>query len=235
MITNVQPLKPTHSIQIKELLKFTERIITAKKGAYIFQEGIEGEGIFIILNGKVQISKITPDGQELTFRICSHNDIIGEGILFSYSPKYILTAKVLEDCQVALIRKEIVENEIFKDGALALEFMKWMSDQYRRTQTKFRDLLLNGKKGALYSTLIRMTNSYGIEKKNGILIDIHITNQDLANFCGTARESINRMLSELKKDGIISIHHGEMTIHDLQYLKDAIHCEECPITYCSIE
>ena len=47
------------------------------------------------------------------------------------------------------------------DNKLALEFMKWVSIQNRKTQTKFRDLVLHGKKGALYSTLIRLTNSYG--------------------------------------------------------------------------
>ena len=53
-------------------------------------------------------------------------------------------------------------------------------------------------KGALYSTLIRMTNSYGVLKENGILIDLPLTNQELANFCATSRESVNRMLNELK-------------------------------------
>lgn len=76
--------------------------------------------------------------------------------------------------------------------------MKWISEHLRRMQTKFRDLVLHGKKGALYSTLIRMTNSYGILKENGILIDLPLTNQELANFCATSRESVNRMLNELK-------------------------------------
>ena len=43
-----------------------------------------------------------------------------------------------------------------------------------------------------------MTNSYGILKENGILIDLPLTNQELANFCATSRESVNRMLNELK-------------------------------------
>ena len=76
--------------------------------------------------------------------------------------------------------------------------MKWISEHLRRMQTKFRDLVLHGKKGALYSTLIRMTNSYGVLKENGILIDLPLTNQELANFCATSRESVNRMLNELK-------------------------------------
>lgn len=44
-----------------------------------------------------------------------------------------------------------------------------------------------------------MTNSYGVLKENGILIDLPLTNQELANFCATSRESVNRMLNDLKK------------------------------------
>ena len=43
-------------------------------------------------------------------------------------------------------------------------------------------------KGALYSTLIRLANSYGITRSDGILINIVLTNQDLAKFCAAARE-----------------------------------------------
>ncbi|GIN88602.1 Crp/Fnr family transcriptional regulator [Heyndrickxia sporothermodurans] len=235
MINEHQALKPTHSIQIKELLRFSEKTIKITKGNYLFQEGMTGEGIYIILSGKVQISKITSDGQELTFRICSQNDIVGEAIIFSHSCKHLLTAKILENGEVAFIRKEIVEDKLLKNNELAYEFMKWLSDQYRKTQTKFRDLILHGKKGALYSTLIRMTNSYGIKMKTGILIDLVITNQELGNFCGMSRESVNRALNELKKDGILSIAKGKITIHNLQYLKDEICCEDCPAIYCSIE
>lgn len=225
----------TQSIQINELLRFAEKNIKIPKGKYLFQEGMIGEGIFIILSGKIQISKIKPDGQELTFRICRENDIVGENILFSYTQKHLLTAKVLENSEVTLISKDVVENEILRNSPLAFEFMKWMSNQYHKTQTKFRDLLLHGKKGALFSTLIRMTNSYGIKKSDGILIDLSITNQELGNFCGMTRESVNRALSELKKDGIMSISRGKIIIHNLQYLKDEICCENCPITYCNIE
>ncbi|MDQ0216431.1 CRP/FNR family transcriptional regulator [Oikeobacillus pervagus] len=230
-----QPLKSTHSVEIKELIRFSERRIKIKKGDYLFQEGMTAEGLYIILSGKVQISKITPDGRELSLRICGENEICGELTLFTYSPQYLLTAKVIEDGEAAVILKDQLEKELFKDSTLALEFMKWMSDHFRKTQTKFRDLVLHGKKGALFSTLIRMTNSYGVETKKGILIDLPLTNQELGNFCGTSRESVNRILNELKHDGIISMKKGKITIHDLQFLKDEIGCENCPAIYCSIE
>lgn len=228
-------LKPTQTIQLKELLQFSDGRLKLKKGAYLFQEGTEAKGVYIILSGKVQISKITPDGRELSLRICGKNDICGELTIFTYSPTYLLTAKVIEDGEAAIIYKDKLEKELLQNSSLAFEFMKWMSDHFRRTQTKFRDLVLHGKRGALFSTLIRMTNSYGVKKEDGILINLPLTNQELGNFCGTSRESVNRILNELKKKGILSIEKGKITIHDLDYLKKEIACENCPAVYCNIE
>ncbi|WML43358.1 Crp/Fnr family transcriptional regulator [Neobacillus sp. PS3-40] len=232
MITNI---KPTHSLEIKELLRFADRKIKSVKGTFLFQEGMQAEELYIVVSGKVQISKVTTDGRELSLRICGENDICGELTLFTDNPRYLLSAKVLEEGEVVAIRKDVLESEIFQDSRLALEFMKWMSDHFRKTQTKFRDLVLNGKRGALFSTLIRMSNSYGVQQKDGILIDLPLTNQELANFCGTSRESTNRILSELKRDNIISINRGKISILDLQYLRDEIGCENCPVVFCSIE
>jgi len=227
--------KLTHSIEIKELLQFADRTIHAKKGSYLFQEGMEAEELYIVLDGKVQISKVTQDGRELALRICGENDICGELTLFTDAPKYLLSALILEDAKIAAIRKDVIEKEIFQNPSLAFEFMKWMSDHFRKTQTKFRDLVLNGKKGALFSTLIRMTNSYGVHKDNGILIDLPLTNQELANFCGTSRESTNRILNELKREEIISIKKGKILVHDVDFLRQEIGCENCPAVYCSID
>ncbi|MGS2777895.1 Crp/Fnr family transcriptional regulator [Robertmurraya sp. GLU-23] len=228
-------VKETHSIEIKELLHLADRRFIGEKNTFIFQEGMEAEEMYVILSGKVQISKITSDGRELSLRICGKNDICGELTLFTHSPKYLLSARVLEDAEIAAINKDVLEKEIFRNSSLALEFLKWMSDHFRKTQTKFRDLVLNGKKGALYSTLIRMTNSYGVEVQSGILIDLPLTNQELANFCGTSRESTNRILNELKKEKIISIRKSKIIVHNLQFLRNEIGCENCPKVYCSIE
>lgn len=221
---------------IKELLNSLDHTMKMQKGTFLFQEGMPAKELYIIRSGRVQISKISQDGKELTLRICTVGDIVGELTLFTNEAKYLLNAKVLESGEVAVLKKEYLEQQLIENGALAYEFMKWMSDHFRRTQTKFRDLVLHGKKGALYSTLIRMTNSYGITREDGsILINIPLTNQDLANFCGTSRESINRMLSDLRKDEIISVNKGKITIHDLEYLKKEINCENCPPELCNID
>lgn len=221
--------------ELLELFHSVHHIRKVEKGTFLYQEGTDANELFIVDKGKIQICKINPDGRELTLRMCRKGDLLGELSLFCPSPKYILNAKVIESGSVTVIQQDKLEEKLAVDHKLAFEFMKWLSLQYRKTQAKIRDLVLHGKKGALYSTLIRLSNSYGEVTNNGIMITLPLTNQDLANFCGTSREVVNRMLSELRKIGVISIDKGTITIQKLNFLKQEINCENCPIEICNIE
>jgi len=233
----VIPLKPLTEIstELTQLLQSVHHIRKIEKGTFLYQEGAAASEVFIIQSGKIQVGKITPDGRELTLRLCSTGELIGELSMFCPASKYMLNAKVIESGEVAVIYKDELERRLEIDTQLAFEFMKWVSNQNRKTQTRFRDLVLHGKKGALYSTLIRLTNSYGKKTDTGIMIDLPMTNQELANFCGTSREVVNRMLSDLRKNQVLSVDKGVITIHDLNYLKTEINCENCSINICNIE
>jgi CRP-like cAMP-binding protein len=228
-------LSSPFSYEIKELLKSAEREIDIKRGDFLFREGQPALEMYIILSGKFQISKMNAEGRELSLRLCQKNDIVGELTLFTHEPRYLFNALALEEGKVAAVNIESLEKALLQNSKLAYEFMKWMNNHFRKTITKFRDLVLHGRKGALYSTLIRLSNSYGQKLDNDIVITVPLTNQDLANFTGTARESVSRMLSELRKNKIISIERKTIIIHNLDYLKKEIDCENCPISYCNIE
>ena len=206
-----------------------------EKGSYLFREGDAIRGIYLLKSGKVQIGKVTPEGRELTLKICGENQMVGEITVFSGPSKYRLEAKAIEATECLKITIEDLEEALQRDQHLAIAFMRWTGIDQQKTQTKFRDLLLHGKKGALYSTLIRLSNSYGETHAEGVLIDMVLTNQELANFCGMTREVVNRMLSDLKKTGIISMRDGKIIIHQIPRLKDEINCEECPIYLCKID
>lgn len=223
------------SEELRELLQTSRHNKKIEKGTFLFQEGMVANELYIIQSGLVQISKIVPDGRELTLRMCSHGELIGELSLFCLSPKYMMNAKVLESGEVSVIFQDELEEKLKHNHALTFELLKYINLQYRKTQTKFRDLVLHGKKGALFSTLIRLSNSYGVESEQGIVITKTLTNQELANFCGTSREVVNRMLGDLRKNDIISIDKGVITIHDLAFLKTEIDCENCPLDICDIE
>lgn len=108
------------SKDLKELLSSVEYKMQINKGSFIFQEGMEATEIYIIHSGKVQISKLSADGQELTLRICSQNDIIGELTLFTEDARYLLNSKCLEDVEVGVIKREALEKHYSKNPLLYL-------------------------------------------------------------------------------------------------------------------
>lgn len=237
---NNMPANPRRKVyhisnELRTLLESISYHKSTEKDTFLFQEGMDAQEIFIIKSGLIRIEKLTADGKELTLRLCEVTDIIGELTLFSEDPKYLLSARVVESGEVLVIKRELLEKELINNGKLTFEFMKWVSNHMRIFQSKIRDLLLNGKKGALYSTLIRLSNSYGYNTEAGIFINMPLTNQQLANFCATTRESVNRMLGELRKADIIEVKKsGHILIKDIEFLRQEIGCENCPVEICNI-
>jgi len=228
----------TNSISetIQTLFDLSDSVKKVASGNYIFREGDQGVEIYLIKSGIVRLSKHNGDGMELNLRICKTNDLMGELTLFKDDIQYFLSAKAMTPVEVYVIKKDKLEKSILSNPAIAKDFIVWFNMHFRKTQTKFRDLVLYGKKGAVYSTIIRMTNSYGKMQRDGsILIDLPLTNQELANFCGGTRESVNRLLSELKKQNVISVTSGYITVHKLDFLKNEIMCEGCPKEICCID
>lgn len=219
-----------------ESFAILEQAMTRSKyesGSHLFWEGDSAHYLYFIYKGQVKISKTTEEGKELIFYLLQKDDFFGELGGFN-DVQHSFTAEAIKDTEVGVISISDLEATIAKDGRLAVEFIKWMGILQRTTESKFRDLLLYGKTGALASTLIRLSNSYGKLTPDGIQITIKLTNTELANMIGTARESVNRMLSEYKSSGVLSFDHGVLTIHKLQDLKDVVSCPDCPAEICRI-
>ncbi len=208
---------------------------TANETTHLFLDGEKATHIFFIHSGSVQLTKTTANGKELTLGVCGAGDLVGLFGLFDLDVIYNATGTMIENGEITAIPRGSLEKMLTQNGDFCVEFMRWMATVNRRMQSKFRDLLLNGKAGALYSTLIRMCNTYGTQTDTGILIDLPLTNRELAQHIGLARETVNRMLAELKKLDVVEIKpNGYLVVKDLQYLKDVIFCDDCPPDICQI-
>lgn len=209
-------------------------IMTIKKikaGNYLFHDPDFTNNLYLILKGRMQLTKITSEGLKLIFAVKQEGDLVETSAFFGtrYRTSFVLP---LLDCTVGVIRYDDLEALWHRHPDLAIPFMRWMTLEQRIAQSKMRDLMLYGKVGALYSVLIRLSNSHGTQTDEGIRIHLKLTHQDLANFIGATRESVNRILGDLKRKGILSMTQGHILIHDLQHLKDSIQCENCPIDIC---
>lgn len=211
-------------------------LIKVEKNHHIFQEGERAEDIYLIKDGAIQISQETESGKELTIRICKTGIIIGENSLFCHINYHSTTAKAVENSELLSISKSRLEMLFTQHSSLMVEYLKWVQIENIKNQSRMRDLVIHGKKGALFSALIRLTNTYGVEQPDGsIYINFSLTNTEIANLCATSREMINRMLNDLKNHHIITFDKGFITILDLPYLKKAIECADCPLFICRID
>ncbi|GBG08831.1 hypothetical protein B1748_04200 [Paenibacillus sp. MY03] len=214
-----------------ERLRGIMYIKSVEKGSCLFWEGDAADKLFYIFEGRIKSTKMSDAGRSLTLYLHQNGDLIGQMEPFKDST-HSTSAEVTEDAKVGVIQRKDLETLLWQHGDLALEFMKWMGLMHRLTQTKFRDLMLFGKTGALCSLLIRLCNSYGEENEEGIRIDLKLSNTEMADMIGATRESVNRMLADLKKENVITYKDGHYTVNRIEYLKEVCCCENCPKEVC---
>ena len=220
---------------IRQFYEIPGKIINLKSGEYLFREGDPAKYFYLVRSGQIFIMKYASSGRILSLRLATHGSIIGELPLYEEKPTYIFNAVAQSVSEVYAIEFPTLHSYLEKKPLLAVNLLKIISIHMRKQHSKFRDLVLYGKKGALYSTLIRLSNSYGKEVDGGILITVPLTNQELANYSATARESLNRMLGELRRQGIIESRGNLIFIKDINYLRQEIECENCGKEICNIE
>lgn len=203
------------------------------EGSHLFWEGDLTDKLFYIKSGRVKITKSTDEGKELIMYMYQAGDLVGNVDPFNMG-RHTFTAEVMEETEIGVVEQKDLELLLCQHCDFSIEFMKWMGQHHRLTQTKFRDLMLYGKPGALCSTLIRLSNSYGVPQGDKILINKKVTHTDLSNMIGATRESVNRMLSDLRKKEAIEYEGGLIVIKDIAQLQEICHCEMCPASVCRI-
>lgn len=82
-------------------------------------------------------------------------------------------------------------------------------------------MTMNGKKGAVCAFINKLVTLFGIKQASGILIDFPITNEDIAGFRGiSTRNSVNRIIHDLKQEKVIEIQHQKIVVLYPDYLAD---------------
>ena len=136
-------------------------VVNVNKSAQLFQEGSLADQLYLVKSGTLQISKETESGKELAIRICGEQSLIGETTIFCCSTFHTTTAKALMPAKLYALSREAFECYLQNEPTTMTDYLKWLQIEHLKNQSRLRDLVLHGKKGALYSTLIRLANTYG--------------------------------------------------------------------------
>jgi len=189
-----------------------------KKNMIIFMEGEPGEGLYFVKTGRVKIAKSTPDGREQILHFLQDGDIFAEVVLFD-GGAYPATAEVLEDARVGIIRNRDLDGLIKENPDIALSLLKVMARKLRLAQATIKELALKDTFGRVVGILLKLAREYGAKTPEGTMIHLPLSRQELANYAGTTRETVTRILGDLKKSKAISIDKQKICIINEEKLK----------------
>ncbi|MDB5126177.1 response regulator [Mucilaginibacter sp.] len=178
-----------------------------KKNQVIYYDGDKGNGLYIILSGKIKTMKLAEDGRELMTGIYATDDYIGVNAMLANEP-YADTATALEDSQLCLIPKEQLDELINQYPDVAREFISILANDVRDKEEQLLHLAYNSVRKRMAESLLRL------HKQNNSTEGFKINREDLAAMTGMATETVSRTLTDFKDEGLIEKKGSLITIID---------------------
>jgi CRP/FNR family transcriptional regulator/CRP/FNR family cyclic AMP-dependent transcriptional regulator len=206
-----------------DALELATRLVPRRfnPGQVIFHLGDPGGLMYIISRGKIKISYNTPDGQEVVLAILGPGDFFGELALLDETPRSA-SAESLEATETWTLHREDFIHYITENPAFALHVLQTLAQHIRRLNSQLADIFFLDLPGRLARTLLHLSDQYGRPSEDGTLIELALTQTDLAEMTGATRVSINKALGRFRRSGWIKVNGRKVTIIDEAALRGLI-------------
>lgn len=191
--------------------------ITYKKGQNIFYEGTRPTGLYCMNGGKVKVVKNNIQGKEYILYISKPGDFLGYRALLS-DEFYTATATVLEDAKICFIPKDSFFDVLQKNPVFMKKVVRAVCHEMGIMEERMSELAHKSVRERLAANLIMLKETYGMEGDGSFLIDLALSREDLASIVGTATETVIRLLSEFKTDGLITFEGKKIRVLDARKL-----------------
>ncbi|WP_309642403.1 Crp/Fnr family transcriptional regulator [Flavobacterium sp.] len=189
---------------------------TVKKGAVIFEEGENVNGIYCIKDGICKLTKLSSNGKDQIVKLVKKGELLGQRSMISDEPVN-LTAVALEDMEVCFIPKTEVMGFFNDNNKFSMNVMQTICGDLKDADDHMVSLAQKNVKERLAETLIYLEDTFG--KNTDGSLHIQLSREELAGIIGTATESCIRLLSDFKKLGFITLESKKITILDRNKLK----------------
>lgn len=204
-------------IETLENLKDGNRTKKFNKKDTIFFEGDYPNFIYFIKSGKVKTSKMNEDGKDFVTGLFKEGDFIGYMPLIKESD-FEESAIALEDCELSLIPREEFSKLLSSSKEVSNKFIRMLAGSVTQKQDELLNLAYDSVRKRVADALLKLAETYKNEENDQF--SMAISRDDLAAIVGTATESVIRTLSEFKADGYISIKGSNITILNMDELKN---------------
>lgn len=181
------------------------------KDSILFQENEIGETLFLIVQGKVKISHVGPDGKEVILSLLGHGECFGEMALLDEEPRSA-TVTTVEPTEVLTLRRRDFRSLLENNNEILGNLLATLSQRLRQANSQIRSLALLDVLGRIAKLLRDLAERDGRKLLDGSVVFRRPTHQEIASMVGTSRETVSRMIGDLARDGLIRISGKDIII-----------------------
>ena len=173
-----------------------------KRGEMIFMDGERVDSIIIICEGSVKAFKDTADGREQILYVFSEGDFFGiRNILNDRTATF--HAEALQALKACILSKRQFQTLLYEHPDIAVKIIEILSNRMVAMENAMQGMGVRNIDNRVGGLLLEYAERYGSIVEEGLLIQLPLSREGIANYLGVARETISRKLSQLENDGII--------------------------------
>jgi len=192
----------------------TSRLV--KKGEVIFEEGEMLNGVFCVREGIGKLTKLSANGKDQTVTLVVKGELLGQRSIIT-EERTNLRATALNDMELCFIPKSEIMMDLNKNPNFTLDLLKRMALDLKEADNVIVDMAQKSVRQRLAEALLNINESFGTNADG--TLSVLLSREDFASIVGTATESAIRVLSQFKKEGLISTVGKQIKIENLEGLK----------------
>lgn len=173
------------------------------QGEYFFHQGEDATMLYVIAEGRVKLTQVTSEGNQVILNYFGAGDGLGIIVALIDMP-YPLSAEAMEACTAAAWESQTMKQIMLRIPQLALNGIEMIGQRFAWLQTRFQEVSTQRVEQRVARALLRLVRQFGRRIPEGVLIDMPLSRQDLAQMTGTNLYNVSRILSKWEQKGLIS-------------------------------
>ena len=184
----------------------------------LYHENKKPRFLFYLVKGKVKCFKTNADGKEYITNLYNDGDFIGYSALLE-NAIYDDSAVVIEDAEILAIPKDDFLHMIYNDISIASKFIHIITKNVKEKEERLLGLAYNSLRKRVATALVEIIAKFNLKEQN---MAIEISREEIAQYVGTATESLIRTLSDFKAEKLIDIKNGKVILTNTDKLKNLV-------------
>lgn len=206
-----------------ELQKIASLVIARHyaKHSIVFVEGEKLCTFFLIQSGIVKVTRTDHNGNEQVICLLPKGEMFPH-VGFFEDILYPATAQTITDCELLAISMEGFKRLLDSHTGIAKSVMKMMNRRLLVMKQRLHSVMSGDVQRKVIMALLQLVEEYGVRRQEGVYLSIPLTHQDFANMLGLSRESVSRVLNQLKKEQLLETNRKGILIYNLEALENTL-------------